>query len=177
MLNQFPGQIKAGVSLKVVVETPDFLAPAWSVSVAMRGATKVDLSATSEGQTHTIAATAGATSGWGAGLYAVTVRATNGEDVVEIEAGQVEVLADVASHDAGHDARGHAQRVLAAIEATIEGRASKDQSGYTINGRTLQRTPIADLLLLRETYRKEVAKAKAGRPTRLMGRQVKVGFR
>jgi len=51
----------------------------------------------------------------------------------------------------------HARRVLTAIEAVIEGRASKDQEEYTIGTRSLKRTPIKDLLVLRDAYKAEVA--------------------
>jgi len=54
------------------------------------------------------------------------------------------------------DPRSHAKKVLAAIEAVIEERATKDQESYTINGRTLSRTPITDLITLRDKYRQEV---------------------
>ena len=50
----------------------------------------------------------------------------------------------------------HATRVLAAIEAVLERRATKDQESYTIDGRSLSRTPISELLLLRNLYRREV---------------------
>ncbi len=40
----------------------------------------------------------------------------------------------------------------------IEKRASRDQERYTINNRELWRTPMRDLLLLRDTYRVEVRK-------------------
>ena len=54
------------------------------------------------------------------------------------------------------DQRTHAEKVLDAIEAVIEGRASKDQASYSIEGRSLSRTPIDELLRLRATYRAEV---------------------
>jgi hypothetical protein len=56
---------------------------------------------------------------------------------------------------ANTDPRGHVKKVLDAIEATIEGRASKDQESYSIQGRSLSRTPIADLILLRGKYKAE----------------------
>lgn len=52
----------------------------------------------------------------------------------------------------------HAKKTLAALEAVIEGRASKDQESYTIAGRQLSRTPIPDLLLLLSTYERKVAR-------------------
>jgi hypothetical protein len=45
--------------------------------------------------------------------------------------------------------------VLDAIEAIIEKRSTKDQDSYSIQGRSLGRTPIADLILLRDRYRAE----------------------
>ena len=95
----------------------------------------------------------------------------------EVEAGQLTIAADLVSVDAGFEARGHAQRVLASIEAVIEGRATKDQESYAINGRSLVRTSIADLLLLRDRYKREIAReSPSGKRRRLTGRQVKVRF-
>lgn len=54
------------------------------------------------------------------------------------------------------DPRSHARKVLDAIEAVIEGRATKDQESYTIGDRSLSRTPIPELLQLRKEYQAEV---------------------
>jgi hypothetical protein len=35
----------------------------------------------------------------------------------------------------------------------IEGRSSRDQENYSIQGRSLSRTPIPDLLILRDRYK------------------------
>ena len=43
----------------------------------------------------------------------------------------------------------------------IEKRASLDQERYRINNRELYRTPIADLLKLRDLYRAEVRREQA----------------
>lgn len=51
------------------------------------------------------------------------------------------------------DFRTHAEIVLDNIEAVIENRATKDQKLYKINQRELERTPIADLLKLRDKYK------------------------
>ena len=53
------------------------------------------------------------------------------------------------------DPRSHAKITLEAVEAVIEGRATKDQENYSIAGRSLSRTPVADLLSLRDYYRTE----------------------
>lgn len=57
----------------------------------------------------------------------------------------------------------HAETVLAAIEAVIERRATVDQQSYSIEGRSLARMPIDDLLRFRSQYRAEVANEQAAR--------------
>jgi hypothetical protein len=47
------------------------------------------------------------------------------------------------------------RKVLDAIQATIEGRASQDQMSYSIAGRSLSRMSIDDLLTFRNRYRAE----------------------
>lgn len=176
VLAQFPTKFQAGLSLSVEVEAPDHPAPEWTLSAVLRGPGQINLTATGADVVHTFAATPATTAAWAAGTYAVSIRAANETDLVEIEAGQIEIAPDLAALDAAHDPRGHAQRVLAAIEAVIENRATKDQQSYTIAGRSLQRTPIADLLALRAKYRREVAAEKTGRAGRLVGRTVKTRF-
>lgn len=177
MLQHFPTSITAGLSLNCEVFSDQFPAPEWVLKAILRGPSQIDLVADAAGTSHVFAETATATGGWAAGLYAVSIRAVSGDDVHELEAGQVSIAADLVAVSETHDARGHAERTLEAIEAVIEGRASKDQQSYTINGRTLVRTAIADLLALRKTYKAEVAQLKSnGRHKKLMGRKVNVRF-
>lgn len=81
-----------------------------------------------------------------------------------------------ANRDADNvDPRGHVKKVLDAIEAVIEGRATLDQESYSIAGRSLSRTPIADLLVLRDKYKAELARETAAeRVARGLGNQTKV---
>ena len=56
-----------------------------------------------------------------------------------------------------YDARSHARKVLDAIEAVLEGKATADVAEYTIGGRALKKMPVADLLKWRQRYASEVA--------------------
>ena len=177
MLQNFPTSITAGLSLKCEVVTEDYPAPDWELTAILRGPALINLTAVASGTRHMFSETAATTGAWQPGLYAVSVRAKSGDDVHEVEAGQVTIAADLVGIQETHDPRGHAQRTLAAIEVVIEGRATRDQQSYTINGRTLVRTSIADLLMLRDRYKKEVAEFKSGgRHKKLVRRQVKVRF-
>lgn len=56
------------------------------------------------------------------------------------------------------DLRGHATRTLAAIEALLEGRATKDQQSYKIGDRELARIPVPELISLRDYYVSQAAR-------------------
>ncbi|WP_299084133.1 hypothetical protein [uncultured Ruegeria sp.] len=177
MLQNFPTSITAGLSLQCEVICDKYPAPGWELTAILRGPASIDLTAAASGTGHVFTVPTTVTGTWEPGLYAVSIRASFGDNVHEIEAGQTTIAADLVSIDVAHDPRGHAQRTLTAIEAVIEGRANKDQQSYTINGRTLVRTAISDLLMLREKYRAEVAKEKSGgRHNKLVRRKVKVRF-
>jgi len=156
-----PDKIGAGLTFSRIVTLTAYPAPLWGLLIALRGPSVIDLTTIAEGSQHRVTATAANTASWAPGLYSYSVRATDGVDVFEVESGQLEILADLTSAAAGHDGRTHAQRTLEAIEAVIERRASLDQERYRINNRELYRTPIADLLKLRDLYRAEVRRDQA----------------
>lgn len=156
-----PDKIGAGLTFSTLVTKTAYPAPLWALTIVLRGPSVIDLASTAEGTQHRISANAAVTANWVPGNYSYSVRATDGVDVFEIESGQLKVEADLVNAAAGHDSRTHAERTLEAIEAVIEKRASVDQERYRINNRELYRTPIPDLLKLRDLYRAEVRQQKA----------------
>ncbi len=70
-----------------------------------------------------------------------------------IDNGKTKIVLNLANTNA--DTRSHAKKVLDAIEAVIEGRASQDQMSYSIAGRSLSRMSVDDLLKFRDRYRSE----------------------
>lgn len=171
-----PSKIGAGVTFRAVIDAPHYPAPAWSLTLIARGPSQIDLVARHEEEGHVLEATASLTAAWGAGNYSYVIRAASGDDVYQLEAGAFAITPDLAALGGGHDPREHAQKVLDAIEAVIESRATIDQQSYMIGNRSLQRTPIADLLQLRTKYRAEVAAKKSARSGRssAIGRTFKV---
>lgn len=172
-----PARIPAGVSLELTTALTAYPAPEWELSLHLRGPAAIDIEATASGSSHVLSAAASVTTEWVPGRYWYTVRATDGEDVVEVESGEVEVLVDLAAFDGEYDGRSHVQRILAAVEAVLENRATKDQQSYRINDRELVRTPIGELLKLRSMYRAEIKAQKAANSGRSsMGRAIRVRF-
>lgn len=134
----------------------DYLpADGWALSyVLINSAAKITINASTSGAGYAVAVTAATSAAWTAGVYAWQAYVTNSgtSQRVKVGAGHMEVLPNFAALTT-YDARSHAKKVLDAIEAVIEGRASVDQESYAIMGRQLKRTPMADLLKLRDRYR------------------------
>ncbi|KIC15007.1 hypothetical protein [Leisingera sp. ANG-Vp] len=173
-MGAIPAEIGAGVTFRQTVSLPVYPAPEWSVSLIMRGPSQIDLAGTGEEENHALHALASATADWKPGHYRYELRASKGADVITVEAGEVRVAPNLSAQVAGYDGRGHVQRVLDAIEAVIENRATIDQQSYQINNRSLQRTPLGELMKLRDRYRAELASKKAARKGRRLGRMIKV---
>jgi hypothetical protein len=58
------------------------------------------------------------------------------------------------------DFRSYAQKALEAIKATLLKSATKDQQSLTVDGQSLQRRTMAELLTLRDRWEREVRKEK-----------------
>lgn len=75
---------------------------------------------------------------------------------IVVERGEFEAIPDLDNN--GADPRTHAEIMLDKIEALLQGRADKDVSSYSINGRSIAKMSVTDLLTWRDYYRKEVVK-------------------
>jgi hypothetical protein len=134
---------------------PSSYALKYSARLEDSGSTEIEITASESGTDYIIEVGQSTTSGYGAGIYhwqAYITRSSDSERIT-VDSGTWEVIANRDS--ATTDPRNHIKKVLDAIEAVIEGRASKDQSGYSIAGRSLSRTPIPELLMLRDRYKEE----------------------
>jgi hypothetical protein len=182
-----PVQIQAGDTAGWSIDAPVLsdgtvcsAANGWALSYVLLGAAgKIAIDAAEDGAGFAVDEPAVTTAAWAEGLYAWTLFAAKDPDRYTIRSGQVEILADPAAEGTtAADARSHARRTLEAIEAVLEKRATKDQMGYTLGSRRLDRTPVPDLLQLRDRYRAEVAaeerRARVAAGRARGGRQIKV---
>lgn len=160
-LNGMPPVINAGVTLKVLFTFNQYPPSEWTAKLLLRGPASIDIPGVADGEGFVFSADATTTGAWAPGAYRFAVRVYQGDDVAEARSGETIIAPDIASAPNGFDGRTYAERVLAAINAVIEKRASVDQMSYRINDRELSRTPIADLLTLRNEFRAEVNREKA----------------
>lgn len=132
----------------------------WTLKYRYAGpAGAFEISAVAYGGDFSASATAAATANYPVGAYSwiAIVEKGSGPSLERhiIDTGTCEVMEGPTEYIAGLDRRSHAKKVLDAIEAVILNRATADQLAYSINGRSLQKTPLPDLLKLRSLYMAE----------------------
>ena len=103
------------------------------------------------------ALTSADTKSWRNGKYSWVLRRVVDAEREDLASGRLEILPNPNISPNGLDDRTHAERVLEALEATLENRATDDMDSFTIRGRTISSMPIKDLLSFRALYKREVA--------------------
>lgn len=154
-----PSELRAGETWKWRRDdrTADYPASAWTLKYAFKNASShIELTATADGAVFAVTVAAATTAAYTAGTYKWNAWVEGGSsEKYPFDSGTLEVLPKYDSATALDD-RSHARIVLDAIEAVIEGRATKDQEEYTIGTRSLKHTPLADLVKFRGQYKAEV---------------------
>lgn len=141
----------------------DYPASAWNLVYWFKNAAGgFQVAAAADGDNYVVDESSDDTQGRAAGFYSWQARVENiADNTIRhiVDSGSLTVLANlfIGTATDPYDGRSHARKVLAAIEAVLERRATKDQMSYTIEGRTLERTSIDELRRFRVAYRAEVA--------------------
>lgn len=159
-----PLEIIAGDRVKWKRSLADFLASAgWTLTYYLVHPTnsKITIVAAADGDDYSVDVAPATTTAWASGEYKWQAFVDDGTDRHKVDEGSLEIITNFASGSVTtFDDRAHAEKVLASVEAVLEDRATKDQESYSISGRSLSRTPITDLLALRDKYRIEVKRLK-----------------
>ena len=145
------------------------------------GSTSISITASASGDDYLVQEVATTTDDYTVGVYHWAAFITDSGDStkrVTIDSGTWEVVADRAT--ATSDPRTHAKIMLDKIETLLEGRAGGDVSSYSIQGRSLTKLSIEELMKWRDRYKAEVLhheqieRRKNGNGT---GRLIKASFR
>ena len=163
-----PTHIRAGDTASWRLSLHDYPASSgWTLTyTAVKAGAKITFASTADGDDHLIEVAAAATAAYATGDYAWQARATKGALAHTVRSGTWTVLPDFAAAGAaGLDARSHAERTLAALEAWIENR-DMAVAEYQVDGHQMRYIPVSELLILRDRYRREVRLA-TRRPARI----------
>jgi len=143
-------------------DIPDYPASTYDLSYVFYNektpATRFTIDATADGDTFLIEESD--TNTHSAGDYAWQSFLTNTDsERVMYARGRVEVKPDPLTSTT--DQRTHSRICLESIEAVLEGRAGNDVLSYSIGSRQLGKTPIKDLLSMRDYYASKVKSEEA----------------
>ena len=131
---------------------PASYALSYSARLEGAGTTEISISASESGTEYIVEVASATTAAYTAGTYhwqAYITRSSDSERIT-VDGGTFEVNAN--RDEATSDPRSHVKKTLDALEAVIESRATKDQEAYVINGRSLTRTRLPDLMMFRDKY-------------------------
>ena len=157
-----PTQFTAGDLVEWNKTLGDYLpSENWALTYALvKDGKLISITASDSSDVHAVSLSAATTAAYQPGVYHWHSYVTNSGTAAryKIDSGTVEVLPNFAVFVDGYDNRSHVKKVLDALEALLEGKASKDQLSYSIAGRSLSRLSPAELLEWRDKYKTEYSK-------------------
>lgn len=158
-----PSTVIAGDTIQWTRTLPDYPASSgWVLSYALLStAGKISISGSAQGSDHLISVPAATSAGWSAGTYSWQSYVTNGSERHVVASGTITVRANFAAQATATDTRLHAQKVLDAIEAVLEGTATSDQRRIKIGDKEIDKHAVSDLLRLRDYYNTEAIRDRA----------------
>jgi len=137
---------------------PSLYSAAYVARIAAGTTSEIQIAAVERSDYYLFTSSSATSAAFTAGFYhwqLEVVQTSSGNRVV-VERGEFEVIQDL--DNSGADPRTHAEIMLNKIESLLQGRADKDVSSYSIQGRSIAKMSIVDLLQWRDYYRKEVSK-------------------
>lgn len=127
----------------------------WFKQLAAAGA-KFSVQATADGDAHAVNVLAATTAGYTADDYSWVAVVTGGaSEAYEVDRGTVKLLPKYGT-DTALDDRSHARKMLDALEAMAESKASLDQLEYSIGTRQLKRLTPEEVVSWTNYYRSRV---------------------
>lgn len=163
MIENVPNSFTVGESFSWTKEFSLYPASLWDLTYHFRGVGQgFDVEATANGNKFDLSALSTQTDNCTAGTYSYQAYVTKDAEKILVDQGTIRVHPNLASLDLNDsfDGRSKAQKILDAIDAMIEGKATLDQQAYQIGNRQLSRIPIPDLIMLRDKYQRIVAEEK-----------------
>lgn len=155
-----PTSLRAGDTWKWTRSLSDYPAPSWVLKYRFKSpAGGFEITATASGADHAVTVAAATSGAYVAAEYSWVAWVEGGSsEKYTVDQGTTTVEPDYRAGTAAAalDDRSHARKVLAAIEAWIEGH-DPSVAEYEIAGRRMKYIPVGDLLKLRQRYKSEVA--------------------
>lgn len=157
-----PTKIVAGDTVSWTASYPDYPAgDSWVLTYEARGPKAFSISTSASGDDFAVALTAADSDGYVPGKYTLYGLVSKGAERYTVYTGALEVVANPAEIQDGFEARGHAARMVALLEAAIENYAANPYQSITIAGRTSANWSLSELMKWRDVYRQEAKREEA----------------
>jgi hypothetical protein len=158
-----PAEIAIGETLEFEKDFEDFPADEWTVTYYFRGAGPgFNVAGTADGTTHVFTVAAATSATMVAGRYDYQAFAVKDDEKHLVDEGSTTAKASLAllNTTETYDGRSPAKKILDAIDALMQGKATLDQQSYLIatgvpgftSQRQAERIPPSELLELRKYY-------------------------
>lgn len=122
-----PTELRAGDTWLWLRSLGDYPASVWTLTYHFRNASAYfDVTATADGDDHSVDVPMATTAAYAPGHYEWAAFVTDGSTRHEVDTGRIEVLADVSATQA-YDGRTDFRKLIDAIDAILQSRASSDQ--------------------------------------------------
>ncbi len=156
-LTAMPASMVQGDTLSMLMTLGDYDASTWTLTYTLvKDAKQITFSGSDDGSgNHEFSILPTTTTDWSAGTYHYQGRVSDGTDTHTVDTGSIEIKASFADHTSGLDARSSTKQILDALEATIQGKASKDQLSYSIAGRSISRMSMSEILEAYDYFKRE----------------------
>lgn len=133
----------------------------WSLTYYLRGnfaGGQIDITATTSGADFLVDLADTTTANYTPGTYFWQAFVSKSGDRKPVDSGRIDILDNPVDITQPKDGRTHARRCLDSINAVLEGRATRDDLRYVLQavGRSVEKTPIKDMLAFRDYYQAEV---------------------
>lgn len=149
-----PDRIVAGESVSWSWSDSRFPASGdWELTYTLvNAAGQIQIVASADDDDHLVELAMATTAAYDAGEYDWQAHVSDGTERYRVAAGVIEIVTDFAGEGTGHDARSHVKIVLDALEASIEGRASKTQVEQDVAGTRIKHMTLEEQAKLRDMY-------------------------
>lgn len=142
----------------------DYPASSWTLTFYFTGsAGAFKIIATADGDDFDVAATIAETAAWLVGFYSWQARVDDGADAKHtVDSGRFEVLLGFDGATVS-DQRSHNRIMVDALEAMLQGKASRDQKSYKLpDGRELEKLDLREVADLLDLYTNRLRAEEAG---------------
>jgi hypothetical protein len=164
MSAEIPKIVQAGDTIDWTVDYSDeYPSSEWSLTLYIKQIGQLPIALTTASaidDTFTVSYTDTQSALLPEGNYTWVAKVNNGLSTFTVETGSFNVIPDLSTTDANYDARSFNQRMMEALEAVLENRATDDILEQTIGGRTFKSMSRAELVRQYSFFKRAVATEK-----------------